>query len=161
MADDDTWLDSFPVARTDYPLPFGMELQAKPAYWGIVTLDGNNIPGYGLKFVLTSTNGPRTAQTWTITATDGDVGPAYATEITGFTLHQITGPKCHPVVTAPGGSLPVPLGDIPTSGTATAQFSVDFAGCGQFATFQLEMPWTQATYHTGTFVVYPSFSKFF
>ena len=36
MADDDTWLDSFPVTRTDYPLPFDMGLQAKPAYWGIV-----------------------------------------------------------------------------------------------------------------------------
>jgi endo-1,4-beta-xylanase len=161
MADDDTWLDGFPVTRTDYPLPFNMELQAKPAYWGIVTPDGNNIPGFGLKFALTSTNGPRTAQTWTITATNGDVGPAYTTQITGFTLRQITGPQCHPVVTAPGGSLPVSLGDIPTSGTATAQFSVDFAGCGPFATFQLEVPWTQATYHTGTFVVYPSFNRFF
>ena len=48
MADDDTWLDSFPVTRTDYPLPFDMELQAKPAYWGIV--DPTQLPGYGLKF---------------------------------------------------------------------------------------------------------------
>lgn len=36
MADNDTWLDSFPVVRTDYPLPFDMQLQAKPAYWGVV-----------------------------------------------------------------------------------------------------------------------------
>jgi hypothetical protein len=26
FADDDTWLDGFPVARTDYPLPFNMGL---------------------------------------------------------------------------------------------------------------------------------------
>ena len=45
MADDDTWLDSFPVARTDYPLPFNMGLQAKPAYWGIV--DPTQRPGTG------------------------------------------------------------------------------------------------------------------
>ena len=36
MADDDTWLDSFPISRLDMPLPFDTQLQAKPAYWGIV-----------------------------------------------------------------------------------------------------------------------------
>ena len=37
--------------RTDYPLPFNMQLQAKPAYWGIV--DPTQLPGYGLKFSST------------------------------------------------------------------------------------------------------------
>ncbi|MGC4761360.1 endo-1,4-beta-xylanase [Micromonospora sp. DT46] len=36
LADDDTWLDTFPVARKDAPLLFDTELQAKSAYWGIV-----------------------------------------------------------------------------------------------------------------------------
>ncbi len=36
LADDDTWLDSFPVTRKDAPLLFDVQLQAKPAYWGIV-----------------------------------------------------------------------------------------------------------------------------
>lgn len=36
LADDDTWLDSFPVVRKDAPLLFDTQLQAKPAYWGIV-----------------------------------------------------------------------------------------------------------------------------
>ena len=36
-ADDDTWLDSFPVkGRLDAPLFFDRDLQAKPAYWAIV-----------------------------------------------------------------------------------------------------------------------------
>ena len=48
MADDDTWLDSFPVVRTDYPLPFDHGLQAKPAYWGVV--DETKLPGYGIEF---------------------------------------------------------------------------------------------------------------
>ncbi|HYN93965.1 MAG TPA: endo-1,4-beta-xylanase [Pilimelia sp.] len=43
LADDDTWLDSFPVARKDAPLLFDTELQAKPAYWGIV--DPSRIEG--------------------------------------------------------------------------------------------------------------------
>lgn len=36
-ADDDTWLDSFPVqGRPDAPLLFDRRLQAKPAFWAIV-----------------------------------------------------------------------------------------------------------------------------
>lgn len=36
-ADDDTWLDDFPVrGRKNAPLLFDRDLQAKPAYWGIV-----------------------------------------------------------------------------------------------------------------------------
>jgi endo-1,4-beta-xylanase len=150
MADDDTWLDSFPVSRTDYPLPFDMALQAKPAYWGIINPDGNGIPGYGLRFALTGVTGSRTSQTWTVTATNGSVGPAYTTMITSLTLKQLTGARCSATINPPGGAFPVSLGDIPTSGKAAAQFSLTFKGCGPLATFVITAPWTQATYHTGT-----------
>lgn len=37
LSDDRTWLNNFPVpGRTDYPLLFGKDLRAKPAYWAIV-----------------------------------------------------------------------------------------------------------------------------
>jgi endo-1,4-beta-xylanase len=36
MADDHTWLKTFPVARLNLPLLFDEQLQAKPAYWGVV-----------------------------------------------------------------------------------------------------------------------------
>jgi endo-1,4-beta-xylanase len=36
LADDNTWLDTFPVTRKDAPLLFDTSLQAKPAYWGVV-----------------------------------------------------------------------------------------------------------------------------
>jgi endo-1,4-beta-xylanase len=150
IADDDTWLDSFPVVRTDYPLLFDMGLQAKSAYWGIV--DEKQLPGYGLKFAISSKTGERDARVWTLTATNGDVGTAYATEITGFTLHQIEGRPCTPVVTAPGGSFPVLLGDLAAGSSANAAFTIDFSGCGPFARFTLTAPWSSATYHTGTFV---------
>ena len=149
MADDDTWLDSFPVVRTDYPLPFDMQLQAKPAYWGIV--DPRELPGYGLKFSMTSTAGTKGTRVLTLTATNGEVGPAYATEISGLTLHQIFGRRCSPVVT-PQSSFPVVLGDLAASGTASASFTVDFSGCDSSAAFVLSAPWSSATYHTGTFV---------
>ena len=36
LADDNTWLDTFPVTRKDAPLLFDARLQAKSAYWGVV-----------------------------------------------------------------------------------------------------------------------------
>jgi endo-1,4-beta-xylanase len=36
LADDHTWLKTFPVARINLPLLFDEQLQAKPAYWGVV-----------------------------------------------------------------------------------------------------------------------------
>jgi endo-1,4-beta-xylanase len=36
LADDNTWLDTFPVTRKDAPLLFDTRLQAKSAYWGVV-----------------------------------------------------------------------------------------------------------------------------
>jgi endo-1,4-beta-xylanase len=43
IADDDTWLNNHPVTgRTDYPLFFGKDLRAKPAYW--VMVNPENLP---------------------------------------------------------------------------------------------------------------------
>ncbi|WNV87398.1 endo-1,4-beta-xylanase [Umezawaea sp. Da 62-37] len=36
LADDDTWLDAFPVTRKDHPLLFDTRLRAKDAYWALV-----------------------------------------------------------------------------------------------------------------------------
>lgn len=36
LADDHTWLKTFPISRLNLPLLFDEHLQAKPAYWGIV-----------------------------------------------------------------------------------------------------------------------------
>jgi endo-1,4-beta-xylanase len=148
MADDDTWLDGFPVARTDYPLPFDMGLQAKPAYWGIV--DPTQLPGFGLKFSDSVARVDQNTRTITITATNGNVGPAYTTQISSFKLTQIFGPRCTPQVTAPG-SLPITLGDVPTSGSASASFTVNIAGCRIDSLFLLSVPWSSAVYHTGNF----------
>ncbi len=43
LADDNTWLDTFPVTRKDAPLLFDTRLQAKSAYWGVV--DPSKITG--------------------------------------------------------------------------------------------------------------------
>jgi len=150
MADDDTWLDSFPINRLNLPLPFDTELQAKPAYWGIV--DPTQLPGAGLTFSITSKTGPRKAEVWTVTATNPGPGTAYTVQINGFNLTQLSfWGDCHPVVTPPS-ALPVLLGDIPEGGSASASFTINFdSGCkdpGPFFFFPLpsllEMPWSQA-----------------
>jgi len=150
MADDDTWLDSFPVNRTDYPLPFDMRLQAKPAYWGILG-EAKELPGFGLRFSMKSKDDGKDTRVLTLTATNGDVGPAYATQISSLTLQQVFGRRCSPTVTA-SGSYPIMLGDIATSGSASASFTVSFAGCGADAAFLVSAPWSSSTYHTGTFI---------
>ena len=60
MADDNTWLDSFPINRLDEPLPFDTRIQAKPAYYGMI--DPTQLPGFGLSFALTSQTGPQSAR---------------------------------------------------------------------------------------------------
>jgi endo-1,4-beta-xylanase len=150
FADDDTWLDSFPIDRLDAPLPFDTELQAKPAYWGIV--DPTQLPGYGLSFSVSDDKGKQhDTRVFAVTATNSDVGVAYATQINGFTLQQFGGERCRPVVTPPSG-YPILLGDLAVGGTASTTFTVSFDGCGDFADFVLSVPWTSATYDTGTFV---------
>jgi endo-1,4-beta-xylanase len=155
MADDDTWLDSFPVSRTDYPLPFDMNLQAKPAYWGIV--DKTKLPGYGLKFSARVTAGQGNTRIITLAATNGDVGPAYATQINNLTLKQDSGPRCAPVVTAPG-AFPISLGDIPVNATASVAFTVSLQGCNPRSEWEVRVPWSASVYETGTFNFEADFS---
>jgi endo-1,4-beta-xylanase len=40
LADDDTWLDSFPIDRTDAPLLFDDKLRPKPAFWAVAGTAG-------------------------------------------------------------------------------------------------------------------------
>jgi endo-1,4-beta-xylanase len=157
MADDDTWLDSFPIVRTDYPLPFDRALQAKPAYWGIV--DPSRLPGAGMTFAASVTPGTQNTRTITITATNGSVGPAYNTMLTGLTLTQVSGPPCTPRMTT-ATSFPVVLGDIATNGTASASFTFSLADdCNPNSQFTLSVPWSSATYDTGTFTTTFDFNR--
>jgi endo-1,4-beta-xylanase len=148
MADDDTWLDSFPVNRTDYPLPFDMQLQAKPAYWGIV--DPTHLPGFGLKFSGTIRPADPDQLVLTLTATNGDAGPAYTTQINNLELKQIEGRRCTPKITA-SGAYPIALGDLAVGASASAAFTISFAGCEDSARFRVQAPWSSATYETGTY----------
>jgi len=152
MADDDTWLDSFPIARLDEPLPFDQLLQAKPAYWGIV--DPTQLPGYGLTMALTGRAGsPASGEIWTITATNPGEGTAYDTKISALYLLQVAGRPCLATIVPPS-KYPVSLGDVAGGGMASASFTVRFQKCrdGDDARFVLWAPWSANVYETGTLV---------
>jgi endo-1,4-beta-xylanase len=67
-------------------------------------------------------------------------------------------PSCSPKIAAPG-SFPIALGDIPTSGTASAAFTVSIVGCNPNSQFTLSVPWSSAVYDTGTFVTTLDFNR--
>ena len=153
IADDDTWLDSFPIARLDEPLPFDQLLQAKPAYWGIV--DPTQLPGFGMTLALTGQSGSPQSESFTITATNPGEGTAFNTQITGLNLFQVGGRPCHVTVTPPS-AFPVSLGDVAGGGTASATFTVQFHNCRNDGDkdrddprFVLWAPWTANTYEKG------------
>jgi endo-1,4-beta-xylanase len=149
MADDDTWLDSFPIDRLDAPLPFDQLLQAKPAYWGIV--DDTQLPGYGMTLALTGQSGAPQSQTWTITATNPSEATAYNTEINGAFLFQVRGFPCRATLTPPS-KYPVALGNVGAGGSASASFTAQFQRCGDDARFVLFAPWSANVYEMGTLV---------
>jgi len=142
MADDDTWLSTFPIARLDEPLPFDQLLQAKPAYYGIV--DPTQLPGYGMTFALTGGGG-----TWTITATNPGEGTAYNTQIDSVNLFQVRGRLCRATVKPPS-AYPVSLGNVGGGSNASASFNVQFQHCGSDARFVLWAPWSANVYEKGT-----------
>jgi endo-1,4-beta-xylanase len=149
MADDDTWLDSFPIDRLDEPLPFDQLLQAKPAYWGIV--DDTQLPGYGMTMALSGESGTPQSQTWTITATNPSEATAYNTEINGAFLFQVHGAPCGASLTPPS-KYPVALGDVGAGGSASASFTAQFRHCRNDARFVLFAPWSANVYEMGTLV---------
>jgi endo-1,4-beta-xylanase len=104
-----------------------------------------------MTFSIAGKSGAQNARVWTVTATNGKVGTAYTTQIDGLTLTQTSGAACKPVITPPS-SYPVALGDIPAGGTSSAAFTIDFTGCPALARFTVSVPWSSATYDTGTFV---------
>ncbi len=80
LADDNTWLDTFPVTRKDAPLLFDTRLQAKPAYWGVV--DPSRIGGTTPP-TTPPTTAPTTPPTSAPTTPPAGAGCAVSYRVTG------------------------------------------------------------------------------
>lgn len=139
IADDHTWLDTSPIQRLDMPLPFDLNLQAKPAYWGIV--NPSQLPGAGLTGSIASKTGPRNARVWSIAMNNPGPGTAYSVQVSRLTLTQAAGPACTPVVT---GRASIAVGDLAEGESSPVSFTIDFTGCSPVARFTMTVPWSAA-----------------
>ena len=98
--------------------------------------------------------GPQNARVWIIQLLNTGTNTASSARFTGLTLTQTSGAACTPVVTPPS-SYPVVLGDIAPSASAGANFTIDFTGCPNNASFILQVPFSaDSGATTGTVVRY-------
>jgi len=137
LADDHTWLTSGGNVRA--PLPFDQSLHAKPAYWGMV--DPTQLPGSQLTGSIASKSGTQNARVWTIMLSNPGPGIAYFAQVTGFTLTQVAGAACTPVISSPA-AFPVNLGNIAAGASASVPFTIDFTGCPALARFAVNIPFS-------------------
>ncbi|RZJ11418.1 MAG: hypothetical protein EOP39_06360 [Rubrivivax sp.] len=137
QADNHTWLTS--GSRAEAPLLFDLNLQAKPAYWGIV--NPSQLPGANLTGSIASKAGTANARVWTLGFSNPGPGTAYGVRLMGLTLRQTGGAACAPVVKS---SFPVTLGDIASGASASTGVSIDFTGCAATASFAVDAPFNAA-----------------
>jgi hypothetical protein len=79
--------------------------------------------------------GPQNARVWPIIIGNNGPGVALGAEVAGMTITQTSGAACTPVITSP---MPVVAGNILAAmGQATANVTIDFAGCPATALFKV------------------------
>ncbi|MFJ6215281.1 endo-1,4-beta-xylanase [Streptomyces sp. NPDC092296] len=113
LADDNTWLDSFPINRLDAPLLFDRELQAKAAYWSIV----------GQPTTPPTTTPPTTVPPTTLPPIDPPE-PAAPTglTVTGTTADSVSLSWTAPMVGAPVTGYDIYRGSTRVGGTTTTSY---------------------------------------
>jgi hypothetical protein len=82
---------------------------------------------------ITGKSGPSNARQWAFSITNNGTGPANAAAMTGFTLTQVSGAACTPVLP----SMPVSLGNIAAGASVPVTLTIDFSSCAFNAKFTL------------------------
>ncbi len=82
---------------------------------------------------ITGKSGPANARAWAFSITDSGTGAANATELSSFTLTQVGGAACTPVIPA----LPIAVGNIAPGGSGAVTVTIDFSSCAFNARFTL------------------------
>jgi Divergent InlB B-repeat domain/Domain of unknown function DUF11 len=85
----------------------------------------------------TGKTGPSNARLWGFTFTNNGPGAANAAKLSSFTLTQVFGTACTPVLISP--TLPLSLGNLAPGGSASATMTVDFSSCPMNARFTLQI----------------------
>jgi endo-1,4-beta-xylanase len=96
---------------------------------------------------ISAKSGPYPARVWTITLQNSGPGQARAAQITGLTLTRTAGPACTPVITSPA-AFPLTVGTITPNGSASANVTINFTGCGDASRFTVNIPFNS---NSGTY----------
>ncbi|MBZ5603097.1 MAG: Ig-like domain repeat protein [Acidobacteriia bacterium] len=92
------------------------------------TLTANFTAGTtNLALTIAAKSGPQNARVWTFNIKDTGPGAANGAQLTSFSLQQLSGAACSPVLST---SLPLALGSIAPGATTQANVTIDFTGCG-------------------------------
>ena len=124
IADDDTWLDTYPVARKDAPLLFDVSLQAKSAYWSVI---GQTSPTGTI--APTTTRPPTTTTPPVTTRPPTTTTPPVTTRPPTTTTPPVTTP---PVTTPPVTTRPPTTTTPPVAGTCRVVYTVLNSWTGGF-----------------------------
>ena len=76
----------------------------------------------------------RGSRTWSYTVTDAGSGAAVAAQMSSFSLKQVGGAACTPVVST---TFPLSLGTLAPGATAPASVTINFTGCASSARFNM------------------------
>jgi hypothetical protein len=103
---------------------------------GAQAVTANFVPqATSLGGTITGKTGAQNARVWALSITNNGPGVANGAAISSFTLTQVAGAACTPVVTGP---FPMSLGNLAPSGTASPTVTIDFTGCALAAKFTLD-----------------------
>jgi uncharacterized repeat protein (TIGR02543 family) len=84
--------------------------------------------------MISGKSGPANARAWTFGITNSGPGAANGAMITSFTLTQVAGAACTPVVV---NSLPMSVGNLAPGATQSAVVTINFSACAFNARFTL------------------------
>ena len=76
--------------------------------------------------------GPQNARVWPVSVAEAGVVTAHSAQISTFTLTQVFGAACTPVLFTP---LPAIVGDLNPGATASVNLTFDFTTCAAAARF--------------------------
>lgn len=83
---------------------------------------------------LTGKAGPANARVWSFSVFNTGIGPATSASVSSFTLTQVAGTACTPVINT---TIPIALGTIVAGGSAPFSVTIDFSGCALASRFTL------------------------
>jgi hypothetical protein len=83
--------------------------------------------------------GPGNARVWTLSLLNNGPGVTSGPAINSFTLVQMSGAACTPVI---GNAFPLAVGDLAPAQTGTANLTIDFTGCAAAARFTAQFTYS-------------------